>query len=1144
MEDHNARIAKSLLSLDEEQLKALQRRFTESKPSHAKQYLTLDEFVEAILELLGEDKVHRLGQDLLIASLARFFEQIDYDGNGKLEWDEFCTAVIAAGLVASKAEQNLSAEEGYEEISLITPRKFGGEPVEMFWDADISMLLCVAMDFIFALDSDIVETWRIQPIEKSMEHDFCVCACVIAEVVNSAGAFVAVGMSNRKVLLYDVTAFDDGTGEMSSRPHCIGALDVAFVPGCMSFCKDARSLFIGSSEPSRNGATVCALQLGFVNRKGPDMPAKVTIVDRHPFHLHDHGSTLSSTILTPLHRPVITAATDGNIFTIDPLRRKSFKKMRVHDSVKRLAYVGDGIFASVGYTKRVYFWSVDADPTPVMMLKINSVPMDICVLPRHQIVVVDDRGECFRYGFETLSGRSSLIEKFHLEGHYDRPRRDGCPAFSAVATIGATLVAVTATNGYMFHLLAPMLIWRKGARGLSCFLFNPLFFEVALAEGNCVLAISAISGKKEREFKALDGIAANAEITAMALSNNCRNIIISHENKFTEYIWLSMQPIRECQNVHRRDISALYVMSSERIVVTGGWDRRIAFFDERDTTSDLPLKCLREIRGAHQVDVTAIAISEELYMLASGSADGEITTWYFEAASVCDEICGPAGTNRAGAEITALTFVEPYDLLVSCDASGMISSWRINMEKGPSNPGHLLATHRLRGEQSITCAGLCSTEKYLYYGCSDGHVGLLDCSFAVTQTRIGRRHRKINPRKRLINRVYKKRRDVSINVRRELAGEHLDDQVWEADSGRQQRCLRHLRWWRGHRDAVRQLEVVEDHALHFKDSISCVVITSCRFKIRVWNSTGDLVGRLPFTSEDMAQLATGSSTWGLPFDESKREEHELEKAENVAAKIAHAKEKRKADEAVSKNGRRSLIQLQMKQFASRVQRIQGGVALLSGVEKYGDMLRQRALRQVVEKSTWKFSNSQEGEHRRLTMRRFEEELQSSADRNANVINLDSSTRQSRIISERKRITALLEKADKQYCSPSKEDPVSDKFRHAKHFLPNLFSEMSRASVRRCKIEQLGPDHELKDAVLARLKRQQDRDRRMKARKAKAARRRKEKLQKLSSKSRSASTSHVESVGEGVKRGERHRRRMKPRQSQSLSLLLPDIIVES
>eukprot|EP00949_MAST-11_sp_MAST-11-sp1_P001624 g1624.t1 len=748
-----------------------------------------------------------------------------------------------------------------------------------------------------------------------MEHDFCVCACVIAEGVNSAGAFVALGMSNRKVLLYDVTAFDDGTGEMSSRPHCIGALDVAFVPGCMSFCKDARSLFIGSSEPSRNGATVCALQLGFLSRKGPDMPAKVAIVDRYPFHLHDPGSTLSSTILTPLHRPVITAATDGNIFTIDPLRRKSFKKMRVHDSVKRLAYVGDGIFASVGYTKRVYFWSVDADPTPVMMLKINSVPMDICVLPRHQIVVVDDRGECFRYGFETLSGRSSLIEKFHLEGHYDRPRRDGCPALSAVATIGATLVAVTATNGYMFHLLAPMLIWRKGARGLSCFLFNPLFFEVALAEGNCVLAISAISGKKEREFKALDGIAANAEITAMALSNNCRNIIISHENKFTEYIWLSMQPIRECQNVHRRDISALYVMSSERIVVTGGWDRRIAFFDERDTTSDLPLKCLREIRGAHQVDVTAIAISEELYMLASGSADGEITTWYFEAASVCDEICGPTGTNRAGAEITALTFVEPYDLLLSC--------------------------------------------------------------FEGSKTRIGRRHRKINPRKRLINRVYKKRRDVSINVRRELAGEHLDDQVLEADSGRQQRCLRHLRWWRGHRDTVRQLEVVEDHALHFKDSISCVVITSCRFKIRVWNSTGDLVGRLPFTSEDMAQLATGSSTWGLPFDESKREEHELEKAENVAAKIAHAKEKRKADEAASKNGRRSLIQVQMKQFASRVQRIQGGVALLSGVEKYGDMLRQGALRQVVEKSTWKFSNSQEGEHRRLTMRRFEEELQCS-----------------------------------------------------------------------------------------------------------------------------------------------------------------------
>ena len=90
------------------------------------------------------------------------------------------------------------------------------------------------------------------------------------------------------------------------------------------------------------------------------------------------------------------------------------------------------------------------------------------------------------------------------------------------------------------------------------------------------------------------------------------------------------------------------------------------------------------------------------------------------------------------------------------------------------------------------------------------------------------------------------------------------------------------------------------------------------------------------------------------------------------------------------------------------------------------------------------------------------------------------------------------------------------------------------------IEQLGPDHELKDAVLVRLKRQQDRPQ-MKARKAKVQGGGRE-VAKIEFKSRSASTSHLESVREGSRRATEAQNETTT--EQSLSLLLPDIIVES
>ena len=98
------RIAKSLLALENNELEILQSRFKKN----ASDSLTVEEFVEVVLQLIPPHVIEEElgGKNLLILSLNRFFEQTDDDNSGTLCWDEFCSAVIAAGLAASKAEHD------------------------------------------------------------------------------------------------------------------------------------------------------------------------------------------------------------------------------------------------------------------------------------------------------------------------------------------------------------------------------------------------------------------------------------------------------------------------------------------------------------------------------------------------------------------------------------------------------------------------------------------------------------------------------------------------------------------------------------------------------------------------------------------------------------------------------------------------------------------------------------------------------------------------------------------------------------------------------------------------------------------------------------------------------------------------------
>ena len=87
-----------MMSLEGSALNDLRSRF-ETKEEEEGDGLDLDEFVDTFLEFLTPDQDDRKH---LVTDLVELFHQIDINGDGTVEWEEFTSYCVEAGLLATR----------------------------------------------------------------------------------------------------------------------------------------------------------------------------------------------------------------------------------------------------------------------------------------------------------------------------------------------------------------------------------------------------------------------------------------------------------------------------------------------------------------------------------------------------------------------------------------------------------------------------------------------------------------------------------------------------------------------------------------------------------------------------------------------------------------------------------------------------------------------------------------------------------------------------------------------------------------------------------------------------------------------------------------------------------------------------------
>ena len=119
---------------------------------------------------------------------------------------------------------------------------------------------------------------------------------------------------------------------------------------------------------------------------------------------------------------------------------------------------------------------------------------------------------------------------------------------------------------------------------------------------------------------------------------------------------------------HKREVVSLLYNDEDKCLLTTAWDRRLCVWDENPREE---VELLRMTHNAHQADILCMAHSRRLSLIATGSTDLLVHVFDFE---FCKQLAVLEGHP---AEVTCMSFVDPYALLVSGDASGMLIFWQL-----------------------------------------------------------------------------------------------------------------------------------------------------------------------------------------------------------------------------------------------------------------------------------------------------------------------------------------------------------------------------------------------------------------------------------------------------------------------------------
>lgn len=366
---------------------------------------------------------------------------------------------------------------------------------------------------------------------------------------------------------------------------------------------------------------------------------------------------------------LVTASLDKTIKVYNLSNLKLMRTLVGHSSgVRCLTYDFHGNLYSAGFDCDIFVWDLEAAICHPLnkLVKGHFHPITKIVAPFNsgRLCSLDASGRFCWWDIRrnvALENHERCIQSFDCPPHL-------CQVFDLAHSVENALEfstnAMTLVAGSKkVHAFDSVDVRPPEAPPTKC-VFNSVGYNFISVHEKDLKVWDPDTGRVLREVLKLS----DTEITNIVFDSKGRKAIISNQGGeiviFNNSNWSQITTLPP----HTSEISCLIYAKEDKCIITGSWDRSLRIYD--DFHNDPRSSLLRSITDAHDSDITSIAHDNSLGLIATGSVDGSLKIWDFQFLTLD---CDVTENLETISEVTVLTFVQPYPLVLSADSDGGIS---------------------------------------------------------------------------------------------------------------------------------------------------------------------------------------------------------------------------------------------------------------------------------------------------------------------------------------------------------------------------------------------------------------------------------------------------------------------------------------
>lgn len=632
------------------------------------------------------------------------FDQIDVNGDGSMEWDEFSNFIVETGI--AKQKKNF--------IDVIRSYHLSSSQVKLVYDSEvIKLVYSVKSKLLFYIESNSRrikilsfnnnDQRKTRIIEKAHQSSI-----QTLEYIASKGILVSSGSDN--VLKFWNTTKDF---EVMTR---LATREVQMV---IKWSESTKTLITGGFDCGLNAYR----NLDFDDNGNMKNGMRMISLKRQ------HIETISDILIIDKLNLIASSCYSGiiNIWSLNYLEYKK-RICKLEKGVLSLSCIEDkSLLLSAGFDHEVMIWDLVVGGNKVGALQGHSQSLiSVITFPgTHQIISADISGVIKVWDNRTMS----LVQTLSTPSSNTKKANCIC-----VTSLSRKRIIVGSDQIYFYDYEES----REGnlADSKSCIsiLFNEVFNQFVSAHIDSVKIWDASKGSLVKVFRSIS----QYELTFIKFDQRKRKLFIGDVDGNLKLINILNGVEMKYFSKHKDYISSMAYFSCEKDkrFISSSWDGFLKVHD--DNTADEKGQLLSNITVSSQKKVNpcnSVDISNKLKILASGYDSGNILL--NNLSSLASE-----GNLFNDYKINIISFLNELPCLLSVEDSGLMQFWIFYPLKPKKIVKEYTIDNRSLNENNkrelfpVKCICFEESNKILLSGDETGYLKAWDLSFLVDYLRL------------------------------------------------------------------------------------------------------------------------------------------------------------------------------------------------------------------------------------------------------------------------------------------------------------------------------------------------------------------------------------------------------------------------